>query len=71
MGTNDQRLWLVIGYAADAERAVHFIDIFVELGAKRRVFDVVNGPVKTVLFAVNGHTGPSCSEMGMIIRAKK
>ena len=46
---------------------LHFIGFSVKFGPKRRVFNVVDGAVKTVIPAVYGHSRPACSQMGMVI----
>ena len=49
VGAHDQRLRLVIRYAADAQVALHVVDIPLELGAEGRVLDVVDGALKAAL----------------------
>ena len=70
MGTHDQGLGFKIGDAADAQIALHVMDIVIELGTERRILNIVNGPVETV-FPIHRQTGAPGSQVGMIVRAEK
>ena len=70
MGPYNQRLCFKIRNAADAQVALHVMDIIVKLGTERRVFNVVDGTVKAV-FSIHRQSGPAGSQMGMVIRAEK
>ena len=63
MGTNDQRLRFVVRNASDSHRSMHDIDIFIKFCTERGIFNIVDRPVETVLFVVDGHTGTSGSQM--------
>ena len=60
--THDKRLRFVIGNAADAGKALHFIDVTLEFGAERRIFNIMYRAVETV-FAVYDHTSSFCAEV--------
>ena len=70
MGAHDQRLGLVVGDTADAQVALHVVDIPLKLGAEGRVFDVVDGPLEAAL-AVHHHAAAPGAEMGVVVRAEK
>ena len=70
MGTDDQGLGLKIGNAANTKVAPHVMNVIVKLGTERRVFNIMDGPVEP-LFPVHCQTGPTGSQMGMVIRAEK
>ena len=67
VGTDDQRLRLIIGNTANAKGTVHGIDILVKLCPKRSIFNVMYGPVKTLFIIIHSHTGPSRPQVGMIV----
>ena len=71
MGTYKQRLWLIIRNTANPKITLHLIYIFVKLGPERSILNIVNGSLKTGLFIIYGHTCPSGSQMGMIVRTEK
>ena len=70
MRADDERLRLAVGYTADAEIALHFLDVMLELGAERRVFDIVYRALKAV-FAVYGETSAAGSEVRMVVSPEK
>ena len=70
VGADQQGLGLVVGNTANAHPACHFVDVFFKLGPERRIFNVVNGTVKS-LFPIHGHTCPAGSQMGVIIGSEK
>ena len=68
---DNQRLGLIVRNTAYSQRAVHLVYVLVKFRAKRRIFDIMDCPVKTLLLIIQRHTGPSGPQMGMIIRPKK
>ena len=66
MGTDNERLRLVIRNAADPHIPGHLIQILFKFGPKRRTFDIVNGAVKAAV-SVDHQTSSSGSEVGMIV----
>jgi hypothetical protein len=70
MGPYNQRLGFKIRNAADAQVALHVMDIIVKLGTERRVLNVVDGTVEAV-FPIHRQTGPAGSQVRMIVRAEK
>ena len=71
MGAHNQRLGLIVGNTSDAQIAVHFTEVLVELGAEGGILDIMYRPVEPLLPAVNRHSGPAGSQMGMIVGAKE
>ena len=51
--------------------SVHFLAYPLKLGAERRIGNIMNIPLKTVLRVICGHTGALRSQVGMIIHAEK
>ena len=71
VGTNDKRLWLKIGNAADAQCSLHFINILFKLGSERRIFDVMNLPLQSDFRIARRHTATACAEMRVVVRAEE
>ena len=70
MGSDHQRLGLVIRNTANSQITVHFHGFLFKLGAERRIFDIMDRPVKTFL-SIHRHTAPAGSQMRMIVRTEK
>ena len=70
MGTDDQRLRLIIGNTADPHISFHLVHIFIKFGTERRVLNIMYGTVKP-FFSINCHSGSSRPQMGMIVRPEK
>ena len=70
MGTHNQWLRFIIGNAADSHIPLHFIYIFIKFRTERRIFNIMDGTVKSFL-PINRHPSPPRSQVGMIIRSKK
>ena len=67
---HQQGLRLAVRDAADAEGAVHRLEIAFELRAEGCVFNVVDGAVEPV-FAVNGHPPAPGAEVRVVVRSEK
>ena len=61
VGTDDQRLRLIIRNTADSQISGHFRHILVELGTEGGVLDVMNGTIEPFIFTVYRHTCPACA----------
>ena len=70
MRAHDQRLGIVVGDAADAQVPLHGDGFFLELGAERRVLDVVDRTVKA-LPAPRRQARAARAQMRMVVRAEK
>ena len=68
MGSDEDGLVVHIADDADAATAVQAVDLGVELGPERRIFDIVNGPGETV-GSGDGQSAPLGSQMGMVVRS--
>ena len=53
MRTHQNRLCLIVADTADAERAVHCVEILIKLCSERSIFNIMNCLVKTVFFVIN------------------
>lgn len=71
MRTDQNGLRFVVGDTADAVLSLHFRGFLLEFGSERCVFDVVDGFIKSVFFAVNRHTCTSGAEVRMIVYTVK
>ena len=52
-----------VAYAADADPALHILDIFFKLCPKRRVLDAVDASLETAFGVICDHTAALCPEM--------
>ena len=71
MGTHQYGLCLKIGNTADAHGAVHLLRLLGELRTKRRVFNIMDGFVKTGFRVIHRHSRPACAQVGMVDTAAK
>ena len=71
VGTDQDRLRLVVGDTANAVFAEHFVRFLLEFGTKRRVFYIMNGFLKSVFLAVNSHTRTAGTEVRMVVYTVK
>ena len=71
VGTHQKRLGFIIGNTPNPKIPFHLVHILIKLCTKGCIFNIVNCPVKALFLAVNRHTGPSCPQVGMIIRAEE
>ena len=71
MGADDQRLRFIIADTADAESSLHLHKVLFKLGSEIGTLDIMNCAVKSLFPIIHRHTGPSCAEVGMIIRSIK
>ena len=71
MASDQQGLGVGVGDAAKAEAAIEFGQVAFKLGAKRRVFDVVNLTLEALFRIVEGQAAPLGAQVGMIVRAEE
>ena len=64
---HNQGLGLIIRDAANAQATLHAGHIFVKLRPERRVFNVVNGPVKALFPVIHSHARPAGAQVRVIV----
>lgn len=71
MRTNEQRLRVAIGNAADATGAFEGCEVFLEFGAERGVLHVVNLALEAAFLAEDDHTRALRSQVGVVINSEE
>ena len=71
VGTHQKRLRFIVRNTADSQISFHLIYIFVKLGTKGRILNVVNRSVKSLLLTVYSHSRTPRTQVGMVIRSEK
>ena len=71
MGPHQQRLGVRIADAADTAASGKFAQIVLELGPKRRIFNVVNLTLEAALAVVQRHAAAPGSQVGMVVRPEE
>ena len=67
---DNKGLGFIIGNTSDAQISFHLSHIFIKLGSKRCVLNVMNCAVKTG-FAIYGHSASAGAQMRMVVSSKK
>ena len=71
VGTDQDRLRLVIGDTADAVFADHVVGFLLEFGTEGSVLYIMNGFIKSVFFTVNSHARAAGAKVRVIVYTVK
>ena len=71
LGTNHNGLGIRIADTADTDIPPHFLHVFFKLCPEGRAFNAVDISLKAKLLGIGGHTAPTRTQMGVIVRAEE